>query len=164
MTPRVSARLAAVLFVATGVLLAVGVSAESDSDQDSPSVAGDRHDEQAEVAEASEGGEAHGGGGEVHDEGGEEAKVLGVDVESPASVALALVASAALAAGLWFRPSRPVALCALLVAVAFAVFDVAEVAHQLEESNSSLTVLAGVVGAGHAAAAVASGRVAWKPR
>ena len=87
--------------------------------------------------------------------------VLGVDVESPGPIAAAVIVSALLVITLWSRPLRIVALAALVVGVGFAVFDTAEVANQLDENRNGFALLAGVVAAGHAAAALLSGRVAW---
>ena len=84
--------------------------------------------------------------------------MLGIDVESPATVALAVLASIALAAGLWLTKQRAVAVAAVVVGALFALFDIAEVAHQLDESRTGLAVLAGVIAVGHAAAAALSGR------
>jgi len=150
-------RLAAVLFVVTAGLFVIGINAEGDSEATEA--------EEAEEGEEGEEGEAgHDEEGEEgepgHDEEGEE-KVLGVDVESPATVALAVIVSIALGVGLWLSNRRWLALVATAVALAFAVFDIAEVVHQLDESDTGLAVLAGVIAFGHVAAALA---VAWSAR
>ena len=153
-------RIAAALFVITAVLFAVGVAAEGGEGSDGEATA------QAETAEgAGEAGEDAQGeaeeqaageeGEEGHDEAGEET-VFGIDVESPATVTAAVLASLALAAGLWLSTRRWVALVAVAAGVLFAVFDVAEVARQLDESRSGGAALAAVVAAGHLAAAGAA--------
>lgn len=48
---------------------------------------------------------------------------------------------------------RPLAAAAAVAALAFAVFDVAEVAHQLDVSRSGLALLAAAIAFGHVAAA-----------
>jgi hypothetical protein len=69
---------------------------------------------------------------------------------------LAVAVSLALALGLWIRDERWLAIATVGAAVVFAVFDVAEVAHQVDESQTGLAVLAAVIAAGHIAAAAAA--------
>ncbi len=85
--------------------------------------------------------------------GGEE-RVLGLDLESPLVVTVAVVASVGLALLAWSRPERRWLLAIAVVATAFAVVDVAEVLHQLDEDRMGLTLLAAAVAALHALAAV----------
>jgi hypothetical protein len=84
--------------------------------------------------------------------------VIGVtsesDVESPLLVMAAVVVSLVLAGLVWRRPDRPLLIVIAVVAAAFAVLDAAEVAHQLDEDNTGLALLAGLVAALHAGAAV----------
>jgi Flp pilus assembly protein TadB len=142
-------RTAAVLLVVCAALFIVGVNAESEADAESTEAADD-HDEAAETGH-DESNEA--AGSEVgHDESAEEERILGVDVESPGAVVLAVAVSLALAFGLWIRNQRWLAVAAVVLAVVFAVFDVAEAAHQLDESQTGLVVLAAVIAAGHLAA------------
>ena len=149
-------RLAAVLLVVTAGLFVIGVAIES----------GRGHDESSEVAgslpgvegsaehEAAEHDEAAG----EHDE--DEELLLGVDVESPLAVTVAVVVSLALAIGLWLRQRRWLAGVVAVIAIVFAVFDIAEVVHQARESGGGLIVLAAVVAAGHlAAGGLAGGRL-----
>ena len=56
-----------------------------------------------------------------------------------------------LAAGLWLSRRRTVVAVAPLVAGVLAVFDIAEVAHQLDDSRRALAALAVAVALGHAA-------------
>jgi hypothetical protein len=83
---------------------------------------------------------------------------LGVDVEAWPFVAVAAVASLALAAAAFARP-RAVGLLALVGAamLAFAALDVREVVHQLYEDARGLALLAGAVAALHLAAAAVAG-------
>ena len=164
-------RAAAVLFLVTAALFAVGVAAEddthtetglesSDASAEQPEAeSGEAHDEGAEEPgdEADEGSESEGGEA-GHDESSEEETVLGLDVESPATVTLAVLASIVLAAGLWFTTRRAPAVAAAAVGVLFAVFDIAEVLHQLDESSTGLALLAATIAVGHAAAAALAGR------
>jgi hypothetical protein len=134
-------RTAAALLVVGAGLFIVGVTAEADTHVETNEPAGD-HDEASEAAGSESG----------HHESGEEEQVLGVDVESPGAVGLAVAASIALAVGLWIRKQRWLAIAAVGVAVVFAVFDVAEFAHQISESRTGLALLATVIAAGHLAA------------
>jgi hypothetical protein len=88
--------------------------------------------------------------------GGAEGQVLGINVETPGVTALAVLASAVVAGLVWLWPRRAVWALTLVFVVAFAVFDVAEIAHQTDRSETRLAVLAVVVLALHAAAAVAA--------
>lgn len=170
-------RIAAVLFVVTAALFAVGVAAEGDthtetgvessnaSAEQPTSQSGEAHDEGAEEpgTHVDEGSNAEGGEASHH-ESSTEGTVLGIDAESPVTVTLAVLASIALAAGLWFTNRRAVAVAAAAVGVLFAVFDIAEVVHQLDESKNGLAVLAAVVAVGHAGAAGFAGRSARGPQ
>jgi hypothetical protein len=88
----------------------------------------------------------------------EELRPLGVDVEAWPFVALAAVASLALAAAAFARP-RAVALLALVAAamLVFAALDVREVVHQVDEDAGGLALLAATVAALHLAAAAVAG-------
>jgi hypothetical protein len=86
---------------------------------------------------------------------------LGVDVEAAPFVALAAIASLGLALAAWLRPRAVMALALVAAAMlAFAVLDVREVVHQVDESRGGLAVLAGAVAALHAAAGAVAGRMA----
>jgi len=166
-TGRRAARIAAVLLVASATGFVIGVSLESGDEHTESSGSTERRDEGANASE----GDAHDEEGEPgeHDEAaeeshdddsGEERTVLGLDPEAPALVAVAALASLALAVGLWRTPRRPVALAAVVFAVVFTVFDVAEVTHQLDEDRTGLALLAAAIALGHAGAALAAGRAA----
>jgi hypothetical protein len=151
-------RLVAVLFVVAAALFVIGVEAEGDSHHAETTTLTTVHNESAEsgaagqheTTEVSVAGQTESIG---------ESKVLGVDIESPAAVALAVIASVLLAVGMWLRGMRWTALLAAAVAVVFAVFDIAEVVHQLDNSRTGLAVLAGVIAAAHAVAAVTAASI-----
>jgi hypothetical protein len=159
MAPR---SLLAALVVAATVAFVVGTALERSAGESS-------------AAPAAEAGEAHGeGAGEAatHAEGEAESQAasggerselrpLGVDLEAAPVVALAAVASLALALPAWLRP-RAATLLAIVAAAmfAFAALDAREVLHQLDEHRTALVLLAATVAALHAAAAAVAGRMA----
>ena len=141
---------AAALLVVCAALFTAGVAAEDDTHAASTENAetpDEAHDEGAEGPHPESG----------HDESDEDEGILGIDVESRGAVALAVAVSVALAVGLWIREERWLAVTAGVVAAVFVVFDVVEVAHQVDESQTGLAVLAGVIAAGHLSVAVAAG-------
>jgi hypothetical protein len=164
MTARTAARLAAVLLVVTAGLFVVGVTEEN----------GDQHTESTEATHT-EGEAAHEDeSGETPEQHADEAqseasdftensKILGLDPESPGLVAVGVVLSAALAAGLWLTNKRRIAVAAAAFAVLFADLDATEVSHQLDENRNSLATLAVAIAVGHAIAALAAGRAALRP-
>lgn len=154
------------LLVASTAAFVVGVSVERSD--------GDTHGETAATAEsreAAESGEEHAGeageGGateeeEAHaestpgetDEGEGEETLLGVDLDATPFVALAAAFSIALAFAVWLRPAWGLLLATVAIAmIVFAALDAREVLHQLDEENTGLAVLAGMVAALHLAAA-----------
>ena len=158
---RLLRRTAAALFVVAAALLVVGVSTEDSHSETGESV----HDESAEATGSDEcnrgkrvgeppsadtprcrcstrAGSRRGGAAARH-----RRRV------TPA-VTAAVIVSLALAVGLWLRNRRWLAIVAVGVGVEFAVFDIAEILHQLEESHTGLTVLAAVVATAHLTAAV----------
>lgn len=170
-------RIAAVLFLVTAALFAVGVAAEDDTHTETgvessdtaaeqpASESGDAHEDGAEEPGSDEGaGDGVEGGEQGHDESSEEETVLGIDAESPVTVTLAVLASVALATGLWFTNRRPVAIAAVAVGALFALFDIAEVVHQLDESKNGLAMLAASIALGHGLAAGLAGRSALHPQ
>ena len=78
-----------------------------------------------------------------------ERKVLGIDAESKAAVVAALAISVLLAALLVLVEARAVVVTVAVFALAFAVFDIAEVAHQIDASETGLAVVAVVVALAH---------------
>lgn len=145
MTGSHTAQAAAILFAVTAVLFAIGARSEPDGTTETQSEATEAdgaHDEAAESDAAHE---------------DEQETVLGVDAESPATVGLAVTGSLVLAAMLWLRPLRQVAVLAVAAGLAFAALDLAEVAHQIDESHIGLAALAATIALGHTAAAITSG-------
>jgi len=151
--------LAAIIVLAT-VLFVVGVSIErSEGPHDEEPSAAHVEAGEGEGSEAGEGaaheeGEASAAAeGTDHEETGEDEKVLGVDLESTPSIVLAALVSLALALGAWLRPDSAALLGFVALAMlAFAVFDIAEIGHQIEESEAGLVVIAALVAGLHLAA------------
>jgi hypothetical protein len=94
-----------------------------------------------------------------------EAKLLGINPEAPSLLVIALVASALLAAAVWFRPLVAVLIAIVGFGLLFAALDVREVLHQVDESRTGLIVIAGALIGLHllvvilAAAALLAGRM-----
>jgi hypothetical protein len=152
-------RAAAALLVACAALFIAGVAVEGDTHPLTTEGAA-AHDEAAEAVngEAGRDKSAESSSGEAsHDESAEVGRILGLDVESSGAVVLAVAVSIVLAVGLWIRNQRWLAVAAATAGVVFAVFDVAEIVHQLDESRAGLVVLAAVIAAGHLAAAATAG-------
>jgi hypothetical protein len=104
-------------------------------------------------------------GGETtrHSESSSET-VLGLNLESSALVIVAVALSLALAALTWFRNRRGLLFTTLAFALVFAVFDIAEVVHQINESRAGLVALAAAIALVHVATAlVAEQRAATAP-
>ena len=129
------------LLVAATVLFAIGVAGEraqhDHHDEDTAHVEGESEEHQSEAAAAGEHGEE---------------RTLGVDRESNAIVLPAVVVSLVLAVLVWFRRDLWLLWTVVAVALAFAVFDVAEVVHQLKESRNVLALVAAIVALVHLAA------------
>jgi hypothetical protein len=129
---------------------AIGIAVEK-------STAEEPHADETAVSE--EGGHEE---GEAAEEGGAEAAssetVLGLNLESTPLVIAAVVGSLVLAGAVWVRPRwRPLLVVVALTMLAFAVLDVAEVLHQLDESRAGVAVIAVIVAALHLAAAGTAG-------
>jgi hypothetical protein len=143
------------LIVLSTVVFAVGVILERSSGERAAEGSGTEAPAHQE-GEGGEGGEvvapaSEGSSGEPN--GGE--SVAGIDPESTPLVAFAIVASLLLAAGCWFRPDwRWLLVVSAFAMAAFAVLDLRELIHQVDESNTGLAVLAGAVAVLHVAAAV----------
>ena len=159
------------LLVAATAAFVVGVSIERAQGEAHAESAATVEGEAGEAGEAgheegAEGGEAatpaESGGSHGDEEGAE--TFLGIDYEAVPFIVLAAAFSLVLAAAVWLRPASVPLLAFVVVAmVAFAVLDVREVVHQLDEDNGGLALLAGVVAAVHlgvAAVALALAREA----
>jgi len=155
-------RLLVSLIVLSTVAFAVGAIVEHSSGEPA-------HSEGGEAVEGS--GEAGEGGGEVapvskgSEEPNGEETLFGNDPESTPLVVLAIVASLLLAAGCWFRPEwRWLLVVTAFAMAAFAVLDLREVIHQLDESDTGLASVAGAVATLHVAAAVTAVILARRSR
>jgi hypothetical protein len=71
-----------------------------------------------------------------------EAKLLGINPEALSLLVIALIVSVLLAAAVWFRPLVPVLIAIVGFGVLFAALDVRELIHQVDESRTSLIVIA----------------------
>ena len=148
-------RLLVSLIVLSTVAFTVGAIAEHSSGE--PAAEGSRTEAPAhgEVAPISEGS----------DEPNGEETLFGKDPESTPLVVLAIVASLLLAAGCWFRPEwRWLLVVTAFAMAAFAVLDLREVIHQLDESDTGLAFVAGAVATLHVAAAVTAVVLARRSR
>lgn len=133
------------LLAVTTALFIIGTTVEKDSHDESTEVVNEESGEpEGAHSEEGESEEAHAEEGES-----EEATIFGLDRESNGLIAAAAVVSLALAALVWFRPRREVWIAVVVVGLAFAVFDVDEVRHQLDESEDGLALLAASVAIGH---------------
>jgi hypothetical protein len=153
-------RLLAVLIIVGAALFVIGVVAERQSGHhDEPAAtataesAGESGDEAAEHSGA--GSEASPGTAAEQGESSEE-RVLGVDLESPGLVAAVVLASVGLAVWVWRRQNTVALVVVAVFAGVFAVFDIAEVAHQVNESRPGIAVLAGVLAVIHIVVAAIS--------
>jgi Flp pilus assembly protein TadB len=142
--------IAIVLLVAAAALFAIGTSIERSRHHDEPATARveEGHDEARESAEHRATVSSN-----AHADESSEGTVLGVDRESTSLLVLAVAVSIALALLLWQRPQRWVWLTVAGVTAVFAVFDVAEVLHQLDESAAGLVAIAMAVAVAHATTA-----------
>ncbi len=68
--------------------------------------------------------------------------MLSIEVGTNGPVAVAFVASLALAALTWLHNRRSLLYATLGFALVFAVFDIAEIAHQINESRAGLAAVA----------------------
>ena len=87
-------------------------------------------------------------------------------MESTPLIVLAVLAGLGLAAAVATRLGqlRGFLLAVAVIALAWAVLDVREAVHQLDESQTGIAVLALLVAALHLAAAAVSGRLAGQAR
>ena len=166
------------LLIAGAALFAIGVAAERNAN-DTHTETGTETANTAEPgteATAPTGEAAEAGGGEVahtdqttgeatapiaepageaagHSESSNET-FLGLNLESTPLVIIAAAASLALAAITRRRNLRALLFASMAFAVVFAVFDIAEVAHQIKESRSGLALLAATIALVHVVIAV----------
>jgi hypothetical protein len=156
------------LLVGSTVLFAVGVSAErSESDPHAEPAAAQPKEPGAEPSEAHDGaGEAAEGTGEHTANSGAtdsaDERVLGVDLESTPLLALAVLAGLGLAALTATRVGRLRGFLRAVAAIAlvWALLDVRELVHQLDESHIGIALVAVSVAVLHLAATAISARLA----
>lgn len=161
------------LIVLSTVAFAIGVGLERSSEEPPGEGSGTEAPAHQGGGEAVEGSGEEGAGGEVvapssegsaREPNGEET-VAGVDPESTPLVAFAIVMSLFLAAGCWLRPEwRWLLVVTAFAMAAFAVLDLRELIHQLDESNTGLALMAVFVAILHAAAAVTAAVLARRSR
>ena len=155
----------AVLLVVSAGLFAVGAAIERSKGGES----GHKEAQTAEPSASESGGETHSeaggetssevGNGETHSESSE--KIFGINPESTGLVIAAILAAVLLAVATWFSPVLLVLLAVIAFGVLFAVFDVREVVHQVNESRAGLVVIASVLALIHLAVA-ALAAVVWR--
>lgn len=133
--------------LAAAVLFVVGVTLErGGGTHTEPAPTGETHTEGSAEPDAAEGGAS---GASVAENGHADATVLGIDLESPVFVALAVIVSAALAAAVWWMATRTVLVIVLVFALVFAVLDIAEVIHQVDLERTGVMLIAALVGLVH---------------
>jgi hypothetical protein len=142
----------AVLIVAAAALFVIGVTIErsqsdADTDERTYQTVGEAHHDEGEEAPAPAAREPT-----KHTE---EARILGINPESIPLLVLATAASLLLAAAAlrWPHTSALLAVVALAM-IAFAVLDIREVAHQLDDDRASIAILAAFIATLHLAAGV----------
>ena len=154
---RVLRIVAAVALVAGATLFGFGVARErSGAGVHEAAVAESGH---AGETDETGGGEGSGGGERTHAES--DAELLGIDLESPPFVVVAVIVSVGLAAGLVGLRSRTVVLVTLVVALAFAIADVREILVQLDEERKAIALIAALVALLHVTASIAA-FAAWR--
>jgi Flp pilus assembly protein TadB len=153
--------LAALLAVAT-LLFAIGVIAERSSadEQVEPTASA----ESGEAAHAAEGEGAHAAEEAPSTEGGASEssgeELAGIDFESTPLIVLAVLAGLALTAvaATALGRRRAFLLAVVVIALAWAVLDVRELFHQLDESRAGIAAVAVAVAVLHFLAAAVAGR------
>ena len=148
--------LLSVLLLAGAALFVIGVAAERNREsnhQDHETAAAHveaaeeaEHDEAAEAAERSTTAD------EAAERGEDQETVLGINVEGTPLVVIGALASVAFAALVWFRREHLLLWTVAAFAALSTVFDVAELAHQINEHRTGIALIAAVLAIVHAAA------------
>ncbi len=144
--------LVALLLVVSTVLFAVGTAIDhgqrgEHADENALVSQGENG---AEPSEANEAGEATGEASGSHadeetaEEGQHSEEIAGIDPESWPLVVLVIAVSFALAAGVYWRRGRWL-IAALVFGILFAAADTRELVHQLDESQTTVAAIAGVL-------------------
>jgi hypothetical protein len=131
-------------------------SGESHSSENAIQAGGREERHSAEGAPAEGAKQASAESGRERDSDREsELTPLGIDIEAPVFVALAVIGSLALAAGAWLRPRElPLLSLLALTMVVVAALDIREIVHQADEGRPGLAILADCVAALHLVAVV----------
>ena len=146
--------------IASTALFAVGVAIERSHSEGTETPSGEvsHIDEGAGGEGTTEGGSGEEGSNAAeaatsteHSDG--DAVFLGVDLESWWLVGVAVAVSLGLALAVWLRPLRQLLALTGVVALVFAAFDLAEVAHQVSASEPALVAIAAVVALLHLSSA-----------
>ena len=88
---------------------------------------------------------------ESHTENVGSETLFGINPESTGLVAVGVIVSLLLAAGVWFWGRRPVLMAVVVFGIVFAALGVREAAHQAHESRTGLLMLAIALAVLHAA-------------
>ena len=141
-----------IVFALATLFFVWGVSSESEGSRDREST-----EQRADEAREKE-GEA-----EAEQEE-EELQPLGIDLESTPLVVAAAIVSLIVAGMVAWRPTRGWLLAVLILGIAFAAIEVAEVVRQAEEENTGALLLALAACVTHAVAAVLAANEIRAPR
>lgn len=146
------------LLIAGAALFAVGVAAERNAtDTHSETPTETAHTEGTAHVEVSGEETPHSEEPATEQAGPAESSsetVFGVNLESVALVIAATLASVALAALTWRWNCRLLLLATAAFAAVFAIFDIAELVHQIQESRAGIATLVVIIAALHIAAAL----------
>ncbi len=150
--------LVSVMLIVGAALFAIGASAErhNHNDHDGAPAAVATTGEGTLAAEGSEGAEAAEAAGKATSEVGESAdeKVFGINLESTPLVVLAVIVSLILAVATWMSNHKLVLSVTAGFTAVFAVFDIAELVHQIDRSKAGLAMLAAIIAFIHAGTAL----------
>ncbi len=169
-SPAVTGRVVAVLLIAGAATFAVGAAVEHSDHHDNPAAETAHPTEPAGQDEASESAgqdaatAASPSAQASRRESSENAKVLGLDIESAGWVVVGVATSLTLAAFAWRWPRRTTFLATAVFAGMFALLDAAEVMHLAERSRSGLQVLAVLTALVHLSASAISVIALASPR
>jgi Flp pilus assembly protein TadB len=154
-------RILAILILVSAVLFAIGAAIERNnhnSETKQHAAASGESSGETHTESGGEGGstETH-AATETHKESSE--KIFGINPEAKGLVAAAVAAGVVLAVAVWFTNAALILVGAIAFGLVFAVFDVRELIHQVNESRAGLVVIAAVLAVIHLAVAVAAGAV-----
>jgi hypothetical protein len=158
-------RALAALILASAVLFAIGSAIErhTGNEKGEHSAAAEHSGSESSGESGEEGHHPEGGGAaeqggatrESHKESSED--ILGIDPEATGLVVAAIAVGVLLALAVWFLDSGLVLLAVVGFGLVFAVFDVREVVHQLDESHAGLVAIAAVLAVLHLGIAALAG-------